>query len=178
MQSSRADARQPSRAFSPANNGTSPGRLRPPGWRRDGSRRLLPPPSRPASAVLAGHPLPVDLSCLGDASEIPGRCAARDPEGIGLTGGPALGARGTADAVLSAATCGQAQAPGIPNEPVITTRCVHTRDSRENPVPAIEGGRRRQATQPDDLTLRSLTDTEFDEVFVLVHPLYEEDWFV
>ena len=84
MQRGRADARQLSRAFRPANNGTSPGRLIPPCWDREGNRILLPPATRPPTGPGRTHPLPVDLSALGNEAKIPLRRPLGDPKAIRL----------------------------------------------------------------------------------------------
>ena len=84
MQRVRADARQLSRSFSPANNGTSPGRLIPPCWDREGNRILLPPRPRPPAQTGRAHPLPVDLSALGDEAKIPLRSPLGYPKAIRL----------------------------------------------------------------------------------------------
>ena len=89
-----------------------------------------------------------------------------------------MGAGDTADAVLSTGTGGRAQAAGIEEISINGARCEHTQDSGKGLVPAIKGGRRLQAAQPDDPAVSPLTNAELDEVFVLIHPLYEKDWFV
>ena len=97
MQRGRADARQLSRAFCPANNGTSPGRLIPPHWDREGNRLLLPPATWPPACLDRLHPLPVDLSALGDEMEIPLRRPSGDPKAIRLSSREPLSARASAD---------------------------------------------------------------------------------
>ena len=97
MQRGRADARQLSRAFCPANNGTSPGRLIPPHWDREGNRLLLPPATWPPACLDRLHPLPVDLSALGDEMEIPLRRPSGDPKAIRLSSRESLSARASAD---------------------------------------------------------------------------------
>ena len=97
MQRGRADARQLSRAFCPANNGTSPGRLIPPHWDREGNRLLLPPATWPPTCLDRLHPLPVDLSALGDEMEIPLRRPSGDPKAIRLSSRESLSARASAD---------------------------------------------------------------------------------
>ena len=97
MQRGRADARQLSRAFCPANNGTSPGRLIPPHWDREGNRFLLPPATWPPACLDRLHPLPVDLSALGDEMEIPLRRPSGDPKAIRLSSREPLSARASAD---------------------------------------------------------------------------------
>ena len=85
MQRGRADARQLSRAFRPANNGTSPGRLIPPCWDREGNRCLLPPAPWPPTSPGCLHPMPVDLSALGDEMKIPLRRPLGNPKAIRLS---------------------------------------------------------------------------------------------
>ena len=97
MQRVRADARQLSRSFSPANNGTSPGRLIPPCWDRAGNRVLVPPAPWPPAGLGCAHPLPVDLSALGDELKIPLRRPLGNSKAIRLSPWESLSDRAAAD---------------------------------------------------------------------------------
>ena len=169
MQSSRADARQPSRASSPANNGTSPGRLLPPPRRANAEGRVKPPLLRPSATVEAGHPVPVNGRCLGNGCQISHRCIARDPESVSHPCWPANGGRGAADANFLAATGLPALAAKILNF-WATGRCrLELEEGWERLGPPVEISSCLEAAEPDVFRSRLYPKTEFYEVGVLVH---------
>ena len=169
MQRGRADARQLSRAFCPANNGTSPGRLIPPCWDREGRRLLQPPAPWPPAGLVCLHPLPVDLSALGDEMKIPLRRPLGNSKAIRLSLWESLSDGATADGDDLAATRCPAPATRI-NKKVLTRRLrLQLKQSWERLTPAVKVRCGLKAVHPDVSVPAVIADAQSDEVGVLVH---------
>ena len=177
MQSYRADARQQSRACSPANNGTSPGRLRLPRYLPDGSLRLQPPPTRATSSVETSHPIPVDLSCLGNLCKIADRCITGNPECICQTGRPPVVLGRTTDTNFSASTGRPTLSARIRHKAGPRVLLSHFCERRKRFIPAVIGSCRLQSVEPDVAALVSDPEAQFHEVCVLVHDRDFKTWF-
>ena len=149
MQRGRADARQLSRAFCPANNGTSPGRLIPPSWSRQGKRLLLPPTPWPPAGLLSAHPLPVDLSALGDEMKIPLRRPLGDPKAIRLPSGESLSARASADGDDLTSSVGPASSAHVMEERRSRRLRLQLKESWERLSPAVKIRCGLKAVHPD-----------------------------
>ena len=138
MQRGRADARQLSRAFCPANNGTSPGRLIPPHWDREGNRLLLPPTPWPPTGLDRLHPLPVDLSALGDEMKIPLRRPSGDPKAIRLPLRESLSDRASADGDDLTTSVGPASSAHVMKERRSRRLRLQLKKSWERLTPAVK----------------------------------------
>lgn len=149
MQRGRADARQLSRAFCPANNGTSPGRLIPPHWDREGNRLLLPPATRPPACLDRLHPLPVDLSALGDEMEIPLRRPSGDPKAIRLSSRESLSARASADGDDLTSSGRPASSAHVVKERRSRRLRLQLKESWERLTPAVKVRCGLKAVHPD-----------------------------
>ena len=169
MQRGRADARQLSRAVSPANNGTSPGRLIPPQWDREGNRLLLPPTPWPPTSPGGLHPMPVDLSALGDEMKIPLRRPLGNPKAIRLSLWESLSDGATADSDDLAATRCPAPSTRI-NKKVLTRRLrLQLKQSWERLTPAVKIRCGLKTVHPDISIPAVIADAQSNEVGVLVH---------
>ena len=169
MQRGRADARQLSRAVSPANNGTSPGRLIPPHWDREGNRLLLPPAPWPPTSPGGLHPMPVDLSALGDEMKIPLRRPLGNPKAIRLSLWESLSDGATADGDDLAATRCPAPSTRI-NKKVLTRRLrLQLKQSWERLTPAVKIRCGLKTVHPDVSIPAVIADAQSNEVGVLVH---------
>lgn len=177
MQSYRADARQQSRACSPANNGTSPGRLRLPRYLPDGSLRLQPPPTRATDSVEASHPIPVDLSCLGNLCKIANRCITGNPECVCQTGRPTMGFGRATDTDLSASTGCPTPSARIRHKAGPRVLLSQFCKRRKRFIPSVIGSCRLQSVEPDVTALASDSEAQFHEVCVLVHDRDFRTWF-
>ena len=177
MQSYRADARQQSRACSPANNGTSPGRLRLPRYLPDGSLRLQPPPTRTTTPVEAGHPMPVDLSCLGNLCKIANACITGNPECICHAGRPPVSLGRTTNPDLSASTSRPTLPPRISHKAGPRVLLSQFDERRKRFIPAVIGSCRLQSVEPDVSALVGDSEAQFHEVCVLVHDRDFRVWF-
>ena len=176
MQRVRADARQLSRASSPANNGTSPGRLIPPRWDREGNRISLPPALWPPACLGCLHPMPVDLSALGDELKIPLRSPLGDPKAIRLSTRESLSDGAAADGDHLSTTGLPAPATWITSEDLTRRLRLQLKKSWEGFGPAIKIGCGLKAIHPDVAITAVIADTQTDKVGVLVHGLDLKAW--
>lgn len=169
MQRGRADARQLSRAVSPANNGTSPGRLIPPHWDREGNRLLLPPTPWPPTSPGGLHPMPVDLSALGDEMKIPLRRPPGNSKAIRLSLGESLSDGATANGDDLTATRFPAPSTRI-NKSVLTRRLrLQLKQSWKRLTPAVKIRCGLKTAHPDVPVPAVIADAQSNEVGVLVH---------
>ena len=169
MQRGRADARQLSRAVSPANNGTSPGRLIPPSWSRQGKRLLLPPAPWPPACLLCLHPLPVDLSALGDEMNVPLRRPSGDPKAIRLSLGKPLSDRAPADGDDLTSSGRPASSTHVMEERRSRRLRLQLKKSWERLTPAVKIRCGLKAVHPDVPIPLTNSNTQTNEVGVLVH---------
>lgn len=149
MQRGRADARQLSRAVSPANNGTSPGRLIPPCWDREGNRVLLPPAPRPPAQTGCAHPLPVDLSALGDETKIPLRRPLGNSKAIRLPAWESLSGSSPTDRDDLASTVRPATSPRATNERRTRRLRLQLKQRWKRVCPAVKLRSGLKAAHPD-----------------------------
>lgn len=176
MQRGRADARQLSSAVGTANNGTSPGRLIPPSWSRQGERLLLPPAPRPPACLLRLHPLPVDLSALGDEMEIPLRRPSGDPKAIRLSSRESLSARASADGDDLTSSGFPASSAHVIKERRSRRLRLQLKESWERLTPAVKLRCGLKAAHPDVSVSFPDSKTQTDEVGVLVHDSDSRAW--
>ena len=169
MQRGRADARQLSSAVSTANNGTSPGRLIPPCWDREGNRLLLPPTPWPPARPGCLHPLPVDLSALGDEMKIPLRRPLGNTKAIRLPLWESLSDGATANGDDLAATRYPAPATWITNKLPTRRLRLQLKQSWERLGPAVKIRCGLKTRHPDVPIAAVIADAQSDEVGVLVH---------
>ena len=169
MQRGRADARQLSRAFSPANNGTSPGRLIPPHWDREGNRLLLPPAPWPPTSPGGLHPMPVDLSALGDEMKIPLRRSLGDPKAIRLPLREPLSDWASVDGDDLTSSGRPASSAHVMKERRSRRLRLQLKESWERLTPAVKIRRGLKAVHPDVSVSFTDPNPQTDEIGVLVH---------
>ena len=176
MQRGRADARQLSRAFCPANNGTSPGRLIPPHWDLKGNRLLLPPAPWPPTCPGGLHPMPVDLSALGDEMKIPLRRPLGNPKAIRLPLWESHRYGATANGDDLAATRCPTPSTRVSDKGLPRRLRLQLKQSWERLGPSVKIRCGLKAVHPDVSVPAVIADAQSDEVGVLVHDWDLQAW--
>ena len=127
----------------------NPGQPTPPRWHPSGRRRLLPPATWPPAGLLRLHPLPVDLSCLGDEHEVSLRRPLADSESVGLSSRKAVFAWVSADGDDFSPSVFPASSSCVLDERRARRLRLQLKESWERLVPSVKLRCGLKAVHPD-----------------------------